>query len=77
MSAPALADESTAVQGTISGFALRAQLPSSQPTTTNTANGVTNACLAKVPELSFGNFRMTNVDVMILPGVVGAKRYWT
>ncbi|MBN8473266.1 retropepsin-like aspartic protease [Sulfuritalea sp.] len=57
----------------MSGFAPRAQLPSSQPTTTNTANGVTNTCLAKLPELSFGNFRMTNVDVIILPRVAGGE----
>lgn len=76
-----------AIEGVISGtplrfmldtgatidFALRARISSCRPTTTNTANGVTNACLAKVSELSFGDFRVTDVEVMILPRLTGSE----
>lgn len=60
-------DTGATITAVSNDFALRARIPSCRPTTTNTANGVSNACLARVPELSFGPFRVTDVDVMILP----------
>jgi clan AA aspartic protease (TIGR02281 family) len=36
-----------------------------------TANGMTNACTGVASVLTFGNFRLTNVDVNILPNLVG------
>lgn len=66
-------DTGATVTSVSNGFALRAQIPLCRPTTTNTANGVANACMARVPELSFGNFRVTDVDVMILPQLVGSE----
>lgn len=66
-------DTGATVTSVSNDFALRARIPSCRPTTTNTANGTSNACLAKVPELIFGNFRMTDVDVMILPRLAGSE----
>ncbi len=66
-------DPGATITAVSNDFALRARIPSCRPTTTNNTNGVTNACLAKVPELSFGNFRVTDVDVMILPRLTGSE----
>lgn len=64
-------DTGATVTSVSNDFALRARIPSCRPTTANTANGVTNACMARVPEITFGNFRVTDVDVMILPRLAG------
>lgn len=37
----------------------------------STANGNVNACMATVPEVSFGGFRLTNVEVNIMPNMPG------
>jgi len=38
---------------------------------TTTANGIVNACKAIVPEVTFGEFRLTNVEVMVMPNLPG------
>ena len=38
---------------------------------TMTANGKVNACKAIVPEVSFGKFKLTNVEVMVMPNMPG------
>lgn len=38
---------------------------------TMTANGKVNACKAIVPEVSFGKFKLTNVQVMVMPNMPG------
>lgn len=66
-------DTGATITSVSNDFALRARIPSCRPTTTNTANGVTNACLARVADLSFGHFRVRDVDVMILPRLSGSE----
>jgi clan AA aspartic protease (TIGR02281 family) len=66
-------DTGATITSVSNDFALRARIPSCVPTTTNTANGVTNSCLARVPDLSFGNFKVTDVDVIILPRLTGSE----
>ncbi len=39
--------------------------------TVSTANGNVNACTATVSEVTFGKFRLTNVDVTIMPNMPG------
>ena len=36
-----------------------------------TANGNVNACMAIVPEVSFGGFRLTDIEVAIMPNMSG------
>ncbi|MEI2769152.1 MAG: retropepsin-like aspartic protease [Nitrosomonas sp.] len=36
-----------------------------------TANGIVNACKTIVPEITFGEFRLTNVEVMVMPNLPG------
>ncbi|GKS70078.1 clan AA aspartic protease, TIGR02281 family [Nitrosomonas sp. PY1] len=36
-----------------------------------TANGIVSACKAIVPEVTFGEFRLTNVEVMVMPNLPG------
>lgn len=64
-------DTGATITAVSADFAQRARLYSCRPTTSNTANGTTSACLARVAELSFGHFRMTDVDVLILPQMSG------
>lgn len=66
-------DTGATVTAVSEDLARRAGISRCRPTTTNTANGVTRSCLATVAELSFGNFRMANVDVMILPQLTGTE----
>jgi clan AA aspartic protease (TIGR02281 family) len=54
-------------------FASRAGITSCRPISSKTANGVTNACLATVSELSFGPFSVANVEVSILPRLEGSE----
>lgn len=64
-------DTGATITAVSADFAQRARLYSCRPTTSNTANGTTSACLARVGELSFGHFRMTDVDVLIMPQMSG------
>ena len=36
-----------------------------------TANGIVNACKTIVPEITFGEFKLTNVEVMVMPNLPG------
>ncbi len=36
-----------------------------------TANGIVNACKAIVPQVTFGEFRLTNVEVLVMPNLPG------
>lgn len=49
--------------------ASRAGIPSCTPRLVSTANGTTKACATTVPEISFGKFRITNVEVNIMPNM--------
>lgn len=54
-----------------SGIAARAGIRKCTPRQVTTANGQVDACAAKVPELTFGSFRFTQVDVMVMPNMPG------
>ncbi|PSJ16928.1 retropepsin-like aspartic protease family protein [Nitrosomonas supralitoralis] len=41
------------------------------PQQTTTANGNVNACKAIVPEVTFGKFKLSNVEVMVMPNMPG------
>lgn len=38
----------------------------------NTANGEVVGCIGIVPELTFGNFRITNVEIAVMPNMKGS-----
>lgn len=52
-------------------IASRAGIQKCIPQQTTTANGKVNACKAIVPEVTFGKFSLTNVEVMIMPNMPG------
>ncbi|MCP5244017.1 MAG: retroviral-like aspartic protease family protein [Burkholderiales bacterium] len=52
-------------------IAARAGIKECQPRTVSTANGMVNACSATVTDLTFGNYRLIQVDVTILPDLLG------
>ncbi|MBK7490826.1 MAG: retroviral-like aspartic protease family protein [Nitrosomonas sp.] len=54
-----------------SEIAARAGIRKCTPRQVTTANGQADACAAKVPELTFGSFRFTQVDVMVMPNMPG------
>ncbi|QOJ23051.1 MAG: retroviral-like aspartic protease family protein [Gammaproteobacteria bacterium] len=54
-----------------SKIAARAGIRKCVPRPVSTANGQVNACLATVPELTFGAFKLAHVDVMIMPNMSG------
>lgn len=54
-----------------SEIASRAGIRNCTPLQVATANGQVNACIAKVPEVTFGSFKFTNVDVTIMPNMPG------
>lgn len=52
-------------------IAARAGIRECAPRQVLTANGQVNACVATVPEVTFGSFRLTQVDVMVMPNMPG------
>lgn len=52
-------------------IASRASIRECTPQQMVTANGKVNACKAIVPEITFGRFRLHNVEVMIMPNMPG------
>lgn len=52
-------------------IAARAGIRECAPRQVLTANGQVNACVATVPEVTFGSFRFTQVDVMVMPNMPG------
>ena len=52
-------------------IASRAGIHNCVPRTFLTANGNVNACMAIVPEVSFGGFRLTDIEVAIMPNMSG------
>lgn len=54
-----------------SAIASRAGIQNCVQRPVSTANGNVNACMATVPEVSFGGFRLTNVEVNIMPNMLG------
>ena len=52
-------------------IAARAGIRECAPRQVLTANGQVSACVATVPELTFGSFRFTQVDVMVMPNMPG------
>lgn len=52
-------------------IAARAGIWECAPRQVLTANGQVNACVATVPEVTFGSFRLTQVDVMVMPNMPG------
>lgn len=52
-------------------IASQAGIEKCAPQMTSTANGMVDACLAVVSEVTFGEFRLTNVKVMIMPDMSG------
>ena len=41
------------------------------PIKVSTANGIVNACIGTVAEVTFGNYQITDVDVTVLPNMPG------
>lgn len=54
-----------------SEIASRAGIQKCTPLQVSTANGSVTACTTTVPEITFGKFRLTHVDVNILPNMPG------
>lgn len=54
-----------------SEIASRAGIRNCTPLQVVTANGQVNACITKVPEVTFGSFKLTHVDVAIMPNMPG------
>ncbi len=54
-----------------SNIAARAGIRKCFPRPVSTANGKVNACVATVPEITFGSFRLSHVEVMIMPNMSG------
>lgn len=52
-------------------IASRAGIQNCVPRTFSTANGNINACVAIVSEVSFGGFRLTDIEVAIMPNMSG------
>lgn len=52
-------------------IASRVGIQKCTPQQTTTANGNVNACKAIVPEITFGEFRLTNVEVLVMPNLPG------
>lgn len=50
-----------------SAIAARANIQKCVPRIVSTANGTVNACLATAEELTFGSFRFTGIDVLVMP----------
>lgn len=50
-----------------SATAARANIQKCVPRIVSTANGTVNACLATAEELTFGSFRFTGIDVLVMP----------
>lgn len=54
-----------------SATALLAGIRNCTPLQVTTANGQVNACIAKADEITFGSFKLANVDVAIMPDMPG------
>ena len=54
-----------------SKIAKRAGIKKCVPVNVSTANGIVNACVATVSEVTFGDYRVTDVDVTVLPNMFG------
>lgn len=54
-----------------SATALLAGIRNCTPLQVTTANGQVNACIAKAAEITFGSFKLANVDVAIMPDMPG------
>jgi clan AA aspartic protease (TIGR02281 family) len=52
-----------------SGMAARVGISQCVPRTFSTANGKAQGCMAKVPEITFGGFRLSNIDVAVMPNL--------
>lgn len=52
-------------------IAARAGIKKCAPVNVSTANGIVNACVAKVAEVTFGNYQIVDVDVTVLPNMPG------
>ena len=50
-------------------LATRVVIRNCQPHQVMTANGSVNACMAIVPEITFGAFQLTNVEVTVMPNM--------
>jgi len=50
-------------------LAIRAGIRKCQSHQVMTANGSVNACMATVPEITFGAFQLTNIEVMVMPNM--------
>ena len=66
-----MVDTGATVVSISAGIAARAGIGKCTPRQVITANGQVDACVAKVPEVTFGSFRFTHVDVMIMPDMPG------
>ncbi len=54
-----------------SEIAAQAGIRKCAPRQVSTANGLVGACTATVPEVTFGPFQFTHIDVMIMPNMPG------
>jgi clan AA aspartic protease (TIGR02281 family) len=54
-----------------SGMAAQAGIKNCTPRTFSTANGQAQGCVATVPEMTFGGFRLSNIEVAVMPNLAG------
>lgn len=66
-----MVDTGATVVSISAGIAARAGIRECAPRQVLTANGQVNACVATVAEVTFGSFRLTQVDVMVMPNMPG------
>lgn len=66
-----MVDTGATIVSISSTIASRAGIQNCVPRTFSTANGNVNACTAIVSEVSFGGFRLTDIEVAIMPNMSG------
>lgn len=64
-----MVDTGASIVSISSAMAARIGISQCAPITVSTANGKAQGCMAKVPEMTFGGFRLSNVDVAVMPSM--------
>ncbi|MCP5245349.1 MAG: retroviral-like aspartic protease family protein [Burkholderiales bacterium] len=64
-------DTGATIVSVSSEIAALAGIKKCAPIKVSTANGIVNACIAKVAEVTFGSYQITDIDVIVLPNMSG------
>ena len=64
-----MVDTGASLVAVSSGMAAQAGIKKCTPRTFSTANGKVQGCVAVVPEMTFGGFRLSNIDVAVMPNM--------